>query len=143
AYACSSIAAGTRTEAAAPASPAAAADPAPVPRAAAAPAASVQTPAPNAATVSAASAPSPEPSPSPAPTPSVAAAEPTEGFRLTFDRDEAKGCVSLGDFPPGTACEGQDGQLSRDCADQAKKAGADLVLVQDVRAQMFSCKARK
>jgi len=134
AYACSSIAAATKTETAAPASSAAstptssaaAADPAPVPTAGAVPAASAPTP-----------------SPSPVPTPSVSAAEPTEGVRLTFDRDAAKGCVYLGDFAPGTACEGQDGQLSRDCADQAKKAGADLVLVQDVRAQMFSCKARK
>jgi hypothetical protein len=129
AYACSSHAADTKAEtAAAPAPPAAAADPAP---------------APTAAPMPASSAPTPEPSPSPAPTPSVAAAQPTEGVRLTYDRDEAKGCVYLGDFAPGTACEGPDGQLSSDCADQAKNAGADLVLVEGVRAQMFSCKARR
>jgi hypothetical protein len=130
AYACSSQAAVTKAEATAPGSPAQAADPAPI--AAAAPAAPAPTPAPTAAAAPAA-----------APTPSVSAAQPTGGVRLTFDRDEAKGCVYLGDFAPGSACEGPDGQVSADCADQAKKAGADLVLVEDVRAQMFSCKGRR
>jgi hypothetical protein len=131
AYACSSHAA--ESTAAATTAPATSAAPAPTaPSAATAPA--DPTPAPS---------PTPEPSPSPAPTPSVSAAQPTSGVRLTFDRDEAKGCVYLGDFAPGTACEGPDGQLSSDCADQAKKAGADLVLVEGVRAQMFSCKARR
>jgi hypothetical protein len=125
AYACSAHAADTKDT---PAPAAAAADPAPAPTAAALPASS---------------APTPEPSPPPAPTPSVAAAQPTEGIRMTFDRDQAKGCVYLGDFAPGTGCEGSDGQLSSDCADQAKKAGADLVLVEGVRAQMFSCKTRR
>ncbi len=119
----------------------------PAPEASPAPAASAATaPASAAAPVS---APSPTPAPTAAaapaaaPTPSVSAAQPTSGVRLTYDRDEAKGCVYLGDFAPGTACEGPDGQLSSDCADQARKAGSDLVLVEGVRAQMFSCKARK
>ena len=133
AYACSSQVAETKAEASAPGSPAPASDPAPAPKAAAAPAAAVP----------AAAAPTAIPPPPPAPTPSVSAAEPTRGVRLTYDRDEAKGCVYLGDFAPGTACEGPDGQLSSDCADQAKKAGSDLVLVEGVRAQMFSCKARQ
>ena len=132
AYACSSHAA--ESTAAATTAPATSAAPAPTaPSAATAPA--DPTPAPSSTPASTAA-------PAAAPTPSVSAAQPTSGVRLTYDRDEAKGCVYLGDFAPGTACEGPDGQLSSDCADQAKKAGADLVLVEGVRAQMFSCKAR-
>jgi hypothetical protein len=127
AYVCSSQAEVANAEPTTPASPEPAPNPAPVPAASVA---------------SAASAPTPPASPSAPPTPSVSAAQPPSGVRLTFDRDEAKGCVYLGDFAPGTACEGPDGQLSPDCADRAKKAGGDLVLVQDVRAQIFSCKAR-
>ena len=133
AYACSSQAAVTKAEATAPASSPPAADPPPAQAAGVAPASSAPTPVPS---------PTPIPAPSAPPTPSVSAAQPTSGVRLTFDRDEARGCIYLGDFAPGTACEGPDGQLSPDCADQAKKAGGDLVLVQDVRAEIFSCKAK-
>ena len=131
AYACSSQAVAGKAETSAPAPPAPSADPAPAPSAAEASSAAP----PPAPTVTAA--------PTAAATPSVAAAQPTSGVRMTYDRDEAKGCVYLGNFAPGTACEGPDGQLSPDCADQAKKADADLVLIEGVQAQMFSCKARR
>ncbi len=135
AYACSSHAAETKTEASSPsAAPAAAPVPAPAPAAfSGSPAAPAPVAAPTAAPTPAQSA----------PTPAAAAESKLPAVRLTYDRDEAKGCVYLGDFAPGAACEGPDAQLSADCTDQARKAGADLVLVEGVRAQMFSCKARR
>jgi hypothetical protein len=97
-------------------------------------------------------APPPAPPPAtPAPAPAVSAApppppapveRPASDVRLTSDRDAAKGCVYLGDVAEQTACERQGGQASGDCADEARKAGGDLILVEGARAQIFSCKAR-
>jgi hypothetical protein len=118
---------------------------APAPAPAAAPAVAsadpphVAAPAPSPAPAAAAAPATPTPA-APAPTP---AASRTPGeVRLTFDRDVAKGCVYLGDFPAGSGCEGESGRLTPDCADKAQKAGGDLVLVEGVQAQIFSCKAK-
>lgn len=89
----------------------------------------------------------PEPAPAasavPPPPPSPAPVEPPAGdVRLTSDRAAAMGCVYLGDVEGQTACEGQGGWASAGCADQARKAGGDLILVEGVRAQIFSCRTR-
>ena len=91
----------------------------------------------------------PEPAPTasaatPPPPPTAAPVEPPAGdVRLTSDRAAARGCVYLGDADGQTACEGQGGAApSAGCAEQARKAGGDLILVEGARAQIFSCKAR-
>jgi hypothetical protein len=67
---------------------------------------------------------------------------PASGVRITQDREAARGCVYLGDVTSKAACTGENGQASADCADQALKAGGDLIVVDGARAQIFSCKAR-
>jgi hypothetical protein len=73
------------------------------------------------------------PTPSPRPAPAIR-------VRITGDREAAKGCVYLGDA--AAACAEASGEASGDCADQALKAGGDLVLWDGARAQIFSCKAK-
>jgi hypothetical protein len=84
----------------------------------------------------------PPPAPVPPPPPPAPIEPPAGDVRLTSDRAAAKGCVYLGDVDGQTACEGQGGRATEGCADQARKAGGDLILVEGARAQIFSCKAR-
>jgi len=128
AYACESHDAIQKAEASVP--PASMATPAP---------ASIATPAP-----APVAAPAPAPAAAAAPPPTAAPVEPPAvDVRLTSDRAAAKGCVYLGDVDAQTPCEGQRGPTpSAGCADQARKAGGDLILVEEGRAQIFSCKAR-
>lgn len=81
----------------------------------------------------------------PAPTPvplSPTPPGPAVGVRITAEREDARGCVYLGDVAPELVCADQSGQASADCADQALQAGGDLILLGSGRAQIFSCKAR-
>ncbi len=94
-------------------------------------------------------APTPAPVPvSPTPeaigSPAVTQAPPPPGpwIRATVDRDGARGCVYLGDLPAGIECPVADGRAAGDCATRGLAAGADLVVVEAGRAQIFSCKAR-
>ncbi len=87
-------------------------------------------------------------SPTPVPQiPSPAAAVvpepvPASGVRITRDRESAKGCVYLGDLASASMCPDVGTDASGDCADQALKAGGDLILMDGARGQIFSCKAK-
>ncbi len=115
-----------------------------------APPALTPAPRPPAATLAPTLTPTPTPVPVPAaPAAPVSASSPTPSprsstairVRITGDREAAKGCVYLGDAAPA-ACAETSGEASGDCADQALKAGGDLILRDGARAQIFSCKAR-
>ena len=77
----------------------------------------------------------------PAPVPSVAPT-PARIVRITADRDLARGCVYLGELADSTACDVSGGAASGDCAIQALRAGGDLIVREQGRGQIFSCKAR-
>ena len=76
--------------------------------------------------------------------PSERFAEPRPASRvpITQDRESARGCVYLGDAASKAACTDEQGEASGDCADQALRAGGDLILLDGARAQIFSCKAK-
>jgi hypothetical protein len=76
--------------------------------------------------------------------PSERFAEPRPASRvpITQDRESAKGCVYLGDAASKAECTDEQGEASGDCADQALRAGGDLILLDGARAQIFSCKAK-
>jgi hypothetical protein len=113
---------------AAPAAPPPASAPTPAPALAPAP---VTTPAPAA---------TPVPAPPP-PAPAPAEPRPAAKVRMSRDRESAKGCVYLGEVAPQASCLEQGGEATGDCARQALEAGGDLIVVDGVRAQIFSCKA--
>jgi hypothetical protein len=76
--------------------------------------------------------------------PSERFAEPRPASRvpITQDRESARGCVYLGDAASKAECTDEQGEASGDCADQALRAGGDLILLDGARAQIFSCKAK-
>ena len=103
---------------------------------------------PPATTLTAPTPASPTPSPTPtSPIPAPVAATGTEPVtatrvRITRDRESAKGCVYLGDLASLSACPDDGADASGDCADEALKAGGDLILLDGARGQIFSCKAK-
>ena len=90
-------------------------------------------PTPSPAPAAAAAAPPPEPTPVPAPAPSV---------RVAADPAAARGCVYLGELRPSTACDVAGDAAAGDCAAQALRLGGDLIVQEQGRGQIFSCKAR-
>jgi hypothetical protein len=84
--------------------------------------------------------PSPAPAPAaPAPAPPPAHAPPESPVRITREREMAKGCVYLGDADPAATCTEAGGEATGGCADQARKAGGNLILRDGERSQIFSC----
>ncbi len=90
-----------------------------------------------------ASTPQPPAPQRPAPPPErPAEPRPAGRVRITQDRESAKGCVYLGDVASEAACRDEHGKAFGDCADQALRAGGDMVLLDGGRAQIFACKAK-
>ena len=111
--------------------------PAPAPAPTSAPAVtSPPPPQPAAVVPTPTSAPTPAAAPAPKPAPAPAS------VRLTADRDAARGCVYLGELAASTACDVSGETASGDCAEQALRAGGDLIVRDAGRGLIFACKAR-
>ena len=99
--------------------------------------------APRAQTVRADS-PEPPAAPPSISTPRASAAAPParSGVRIVRSREMARGCIYLDDLDLKTACAGEIGEAAEDCvSSRAVEAGGDTVLLDEDRAQIFSCKA--
>lgn len=81
--------------------------------------------------------PTPVPAPPAAP-PAVPAPAPAPSVRITRERDDAKGCVYLGDVPAGVDCRGS----SAACLSRASETGGNLVVVGASGSQIFACPAK-
>ncbi len=87
----------------------------------------------------------PNPAPAagaPASAPPQADTPPESAVRITREREMAKGCIYLGDADPSGTCTESNGAATGSCADQARKAGGNLILRDGERSQIFSCRTK-